>query len=259
MSTIADKLQDLVMAKEDMKSALIEKGVTPTGGLSTYADAVREIEVEDVVYSDGIKFQESEFEEAPTFNTIGMTQMNVMFYDCEYLTDVPLYNTSNVVTMRSMFSGCHNLPTIPRFDTRNVTDMAYMFTQCTKLTTIPRFDTSSVTNMEFMFFGCTALERLPVLDMGNVMNVEGILMSCNNITYIGGFINLGKQEQLNVTNAFYGCTKLTRYGIMNIINNLYDRNTAGYSVINLPLGGENLARISDEEKAIATNKGWILS
>ena len=46
MSTIADKLQDLVMAKEDMKSALIEKGVTPTGGLSTYADAVREIENE---------------------------------------------------------------------------------------------------------------------------------------------------------------------------------------------------------------------
>lgn len=43
MSTIADKLQDLVTAKEDMKSALIEKGVTPDGGLSTYAEAIDEI------------------------------------------------------------------------------------------------------------------------------------------------------------------------------------------------------------------------
>ena len=46
---------------------------------------------------------------------------------------------------------------------------------------------------------------------------------------------------------------------MNIINNLYDRATAGLSVLTLRLNSRSLAALTDEEKAIATNKGWILS
>ena len=42
--SIADKLQDLIDAKADMKSAIESKGVEVTGGLSTYADAIRDIE-----------------------------------------------------------------------------------------------------------------------------------------------------------------------------------------------------------------------
>jgi hypothetical protein len=46
---------------------------------------------------------------------------------------------------------------------------------------------------------------------------------------------------------------------MNIINNLYDRASAGYSVVTLKLAAKTLALLSDEEKTIATNKGWTLS
>ena len=46
---------------------------------------------------------------------------------------------------------------------------------------------------------------------------------------------------------------------MNVINNLYDRASAGYSVLTLKLHANHLAMLSDEEKAIATNKGWTLS
>ena len=53
---------------------------------------------------------------------------------------------------------------------------------------------------------------------------------------------------------------------MNVINNLYDLNIT-YDVANggtlytqsLVLGGTNLAKLTDEEKAIAINKGWSLS
>lgn len=38
--TIADKLQGLITAKQDMKDALTEKGFAPTGGMVTYADAI---------------------------------------------------------------------------------------------------------------------------------------------------------------------------------------------------------------------------
>ena len=60
MSTIADKLQDLIDAKADMKSAIESKGVTPTGGLSTYADAISQItdtlDCEVIYVPNGINF-----------------------------------------------------------------------------------------------------------------------------------------------------------------------------------------------------------
>lgn len=42
--TIADNLQTLIDCKADMKSAIESKGVTVSGGLSTYADAIRQID-----------------------------------------------------------------------------------------------------------------------------------------------------------------------------------------------------------------------
>ena len=41
--TISDRLHDLITAKEDMKSAIEEKGVEVTGGLTSYADAIDSI------------------------------------------------------------------------------------------------------------------------------------------------------------------------------------------------------------------------
>ena len=42
--SIADKLTLLINTKQDIKSAISEKGVEVTGGMTTYADAIRRIE-----------------------------------------------------------------------------------------------------------------------------------------------------------------------------------------------------------------------
>ena len=66
--TIADNLQTLIDCKADMKSAIEEKGVTVSGGLSTYADAIKQIvpPIVDVkvfeIYS-GLQLNGSELEE----------------------------------------------------------------------------------------------------------------------------------------------------------------------------------------------------
>ena len=41
--SIADKLTLLINTKQDIKSAIGEKGVEVTGGMTTYADAIRRI------------------------------------------------------------------------------------------------------------------------------------------------------------------------------------------------------------------------
>ena len=54
-------------------------------------------------------------------------------------------------------------------------------------------------------------------------------------------------------------TKLTHESLMNVINNLYDIKTKGCNAQPLVLGSTNLAKLTAEEIAIATNKGWNVS
>ena len=51
------------------------------------------------------------------------------------------------------------------------------------------------------------------------------------------------------------CPKLTHDSLMNVINEAADVTSSPKT---LTLGSTNLNKLTDEEKAIATNKGWIL-
>ena len=73
--------------------------------------------------------------------------------------------------------------------------------------------------------------------------------NCTNLTDLGGF--KGLKADLNLTSS----KKLTHESLMNVINNLAEVNTNP----TLSLGSENLAKLTDDEKTIAINKGWILA
>ena len=312
VSTIADKLQDLVTAKADIKTALVEKGVEPTGGLNTYADAIRSIESGGFVegkFENGTVFAGSiTIKHIPLFDTSHWTTMTTMFKDCDNLLTVPLFDTGNVTNMEQMFLRCTNLLSVPLFDTGNVTNMASMFAGCRAISDIPLFDTDNVTNMGSTFMSCSNLEVVPLFDTGNVTNMSGTFRECTKLktipqfntnkvvsfsgmfhgcesletipelnaaevstignmfrgcTYLtefGGLNNFGKKAYLYENNdAFYGCKSLSRESCLNIFNKLYDRATAGYSTVTLQFSPEVTERLTLNEIAIATNKGWIIS
>ena len=96
-------------------------------------------------------------------------------------------------------------------------------------------------------------------------NVSGFLDGAGNVINIGGFENLGKAYLTNKSANYlnYGlvltnCSP-THDSLMNIINNLYDIKTKGCQEQRLQLGPTNLAKLTDEEKQIAIDKGWNLS
>ena len=60
---------------------------------------------------------------------------------------------------------------------------------------------------------------------------------------------------INTAIDFSSCTNLTHDSLMSIINNL----TTKTSTTKLTLGATNLAKLSDEEIAIAVNRGWTLN
>lgn len=228
-----------------------------------------------------------------SFETSNVADMDYMFASCTYLTTIPVLDTSNVTSMISMFSSCNSLTTIPQLDTSNVTDMSYMFQNCSALTTIPQLDTSNVTNISYMFKGCSKLEELPDFNCVKVTNfgtsssyswlngeipIKKIgVVDCDSVTNInyffgnysrtylvefGGCRNLGKASSVSNTNGSYFMTmapNLNYQSVMNVINLLYDRAANGLSTLTLKLHANHMAMLSEDDIAIATNKGWTLT
>ena len=192
--------------------------------------------------------------------------MYQLFMNCKSLTEIPQLNTSNVTSMNFMFGYCRKLITIPQLDTSKVTSMNQMFLSCSSLTTIPHLNTSNVTDMGMMFSGCTSLTTIPLLDTSKVTSVSSMFNHCSSLTTLGGFTNLGQAYGTSQSANYYGYVlylygspNLTHESLMNVINNLYDIASAGIQPQQLILGTENLTKLTDEEKAIVTNKGWNLS
>ena len=157
-------------------------------------------------------------------------------------------DTENVTNMKYMFSNCTNLTTIPQLNTSNVTNMYGMFNSCSNLTTIPLLNTSKVTDMGYMFAYCSNLTTIPALDVANVTGTTDMFRLCSNLKSILMY-NIGTDLDISVSTAF------ERSDLLIILNNLITVTEAK----TLKMGATNLAKLTEEDKAIATNKGWTLA
>lgn len=157
-------------------------------------------------------------------------------------------DTSKVTNLERMFYECTNLTSVPLFDTSSVTDMNNMFNNCAKLTSVPLFDTSKVTKMNYMFYGCSSLTIIPALDTSNVTSLYQVFSHCSKLEEIH---MTGMKVKFDISSS----TKFTESALVEILNNL----ATVTSTQTLTMGSTNLAKLTDEEKAIATNKGWTLA
>lgn len=202
----------------------------------------------------------------PLLNTSNCTIFQAMFQNCSSLRSVPTLNTSQGMVFTGMFSGCSALLTAPTLDTSRATTLSDMFYQCISLTTAPTLDTHNCSWFDYMFAYCTSLTTVPLLDMSYASKVKDMFTECRELTTLGGFKNLGLHYDTtkaahysNYTLDLSLATKLTHDSLMNVINNLYDIASKGVQPQQLKLGSSNKAKLSADEIAIATNKGWSVS
>lgn len=118
------------------------------------------------------------------------------------------------------------------------------------------FDTSEVTSIRYMISDCRNLTTVSAFDCSNVMDIQSPFASCFNIENIGGFINFGKNLTYKTDFYLNLPSKVTHESLINILNGLYDISNTEANGSSLSLGSGMLGKLSDEEKAIATNKGW---
>lgn len=173
-------------------------------------------------------------------------------------------DTSSITDFSNMFTSCSNMTSMGSIDTSNGTTFKEMFMQA-GLTEVPQLDTSNGKNFYRTFQYCSNLKTIPLLDLGEAINIQNIVFSFE-ITTLGGFKDLGKAYSITASsnNSYYTlnlstCSKLTHDSLMNVINNLYDIASKGVPTQQLVLGSTNLEKLTEEEIAIATNKGWTVS
>ena len=202
----------------------------------------------------------------PLLDTSNVTYMSTMFYDCSSLIAIPQLDTSNVISMNSMFSRCTALTTIPQLNTSNVTGMSGMFERCSALISIPQLDTSNVISMNSMFNECQNLRKITRLDLSNVTNTYDMFTNCPHLNYIL-LTNIGRNENATYFN-FDGATAWG-YGedyevnkqslIDSIVNNTFDRASAGYSIATIYLSYYVESLFTEEQLEQVRNKGYNIS
>lgn len=244
--SIETQITRLQNAKTAIKTALINKGVevSENAKIDEYSELINGIQT------------------GADLSEIFSNSYNGAFQTG--LLKIPdLIDTSSATTMYGFFQGCRLISEIPNINTSKATNFRETFSGCWKLTEIPQLDTSSATTFENMFYNCKAINTIPQLDASKVTNVQYMFSMCSNLESLGGLINLGSAfSPTQLENSRYhtldlsACTKLTHESLMNVINNLYDIASKGCNKQKLNLGATNLAKLTDEEIAIATTKGW---
>ena len=207
-------------------------------------DLIQPSDTENVTNMSRVFEECSNLTEIPLLNTSKAENMPGMFYGCSALTTIPQLDTSKVRDMLGMFNGCTNLTSIPLLDTSNITNMNYMFNNCTSLATIPQLDTSKVISMNNMFSECNALTTVPALDVSSVSSFSRTFYNCISLKSIL-MTNIGADLSISAS------TQFERSDLLVILNNL----RAVTSSKTLTMGSTNLAKLTDEDKAIAINKG----
>ena len=134
-----------------------------------------------------------------------------------------------------------------------------------------------------VFRGCSALERAKIAD-GTTTIGSCIFDGCKALkyAYLPSSITTATNNSLTATSnsyyTFYNCTALEDVQLgqdwnmslrLNVSNNLtVDSMVAMFNSLKdltrdtaktLTLGSTNLAKLTDEQKAIATNKNWTLA
>lgn len=206
----------------------------------------------------------------------------------EKLSNIIKYDdTKDISNTSYMFRGQQNLSIIPSINTENVVNMSYMFSGgCFASNSVPpELNTSKVENISNMFNGYSnngynnSMISLPLYDFRSVTNATGLFAYCRHLRSIpalnfenmgtrGGFqepfwlSNTNMLEEIHIIDIHYyfnisASTNFTREALLEIIGNL--RDMTGSTPLTLTLGATNLAKLTEEDIALATEKNWTVA
>ena len=253
--TTNDYLEQLKQDKTDLVSNLTYQGIENLTGDETFTELVPKV-LDITTGSAGRDWTEIGYTEEPQVIDDGFNYAKNIYDNWD----------STRTSLNSEFQNDLNLLFMPAIDTLNVINFSSVFQGCKKLLYIPQLNTSNGTRFSSAFSNCISLTTIPQLNASKSNNVYSMFNGCSSLTTFGGLLNLGQAFSTTHSANYYTDTlslnasdSLTHDSLMNVINGLYDIATKGCNTQKLTLGSTNLAKLTAEEIAIATNKGWTVS
>ena len=193
------------------------------------------------------------------FDTSNVTIMKKMFFSCSKLENIIVtsFNTNKVTDFSDMFSNCSSLVSLDlsNFDTTNLENATSMFANCTSLTSLDlsSFKTSKLTSIQTMFSNCSSLTTLNLsnFDTTNIVDMAGAF-NCESLVNFMPPAVFAQNEAI-ATLDFVACP-LSHSSAVALINSLATRTNEPILTLSL----DTSETLTDEEKAIATAKGWTI-
>ena len=233
--SISKEIERLQQAKKEIGDAIVRKGGSVSGTIDTYAKSVMALgDVSFRTAIDIVNKSDAKNVDLTMISPKNETNLDNLFRGNKILTniDVSSWDTSSITRINAIFYKCTSLTNLDlsNWDMSNVKSAASTFNTCTSLTNldISNWDMSNVTGIDWIFAFDNALSVIKC-DGLRLPNIE-----MNNITLISN--------------------SLTVDSIVGLLNEL-PQSDKGYS---FQIGSNNISKLSDEQKAIATNKGWTL-
>ena len=174
----------------------------------------------------------------------------------------------------------------PKYDIKPVGSVANMFDGFQTYISLPAvceeqgivMDFSRATNFSYFMYNYCAIYRIGVIDCSSATNLNNAFHLASSLkiidklivhegitSYTDCFASTALLENITIEGVIAGTgfnvqyhTKLTHDSLMSIINAL--KNYSGTTTTKtITLGSTNLAKLTDSEKAIATQRGWTLA
>ena len=284
LNTTIEQKDIIISEKDEQINSVTTLSINKNGTYTPPTDVLGYNEVVVNVGGDGEKVKVYSFKvnndcivdgtwDSDGIDTGNVKDMSNMFYNCTSLQslDVSGWDTSKVTSMSSMLSGCNSLQSLgdlSNWDVSNVTNMSSMFSNCDLLQTLDlsSWDTSNVTSMNSMFFNCDLLQTLDLSswDASKVTSNNYMFNYCRKLTTLIGGRTIDEVISNNISalnylkiNISLSDTILDRASLRALINGLAD--LTGSTSRTVTLGSTLIAKLTEEDIAVATAKNWTIS
>ena len=209
-----------------------------------------------------------------------VTNLAYAWANCYNLQSINLsgWDVSSVTILQGAWANCYNLQSInlSGWDVSSVTTMAYAWQNCLSLRSLnlSGWGTGSVTNMTSAWQYCYSLQSLNLSgwDVSSVTNLQNAWSGCyslqsinlsgwdvsrlsTNVAYPNGYMLIDYWPSvISVNQNYSGATSLSIASLLRIIDSLPVVTEARTLTL-----GQNKLKLTAEQIAVATQKGWTVA
>ena len=210
-----------------------------------------------------------------------VTRMEYAWASCYSLQSLNLsgWDTGSVTTLQGTWNACHNLQSLDLsgWDVSSVTNMVAAWENCYDLQSLDLsgWDPGSVTNLQAAWNACYSLQSLNLSgwDTGSVTTLRDAWLNCNslqsidlsgwdvshlstNVTYPNGnMLTDYWPSVISINQSYSSAAALSIASLLRIIDSL----PVVTGTRTLTLGQTNKLKLTAEQIAVATQKGWTVA